>query len=160
MCDCIRGPQRSWSEIKRCVIVVRDRGERLIHILRSAASLPAPPYQAIALRPEAAIQRFLDRFHQTMDSFWWVAAGDRDAARVSPARSASGIAGTVEERDHRRGERFCAAYPDDPVCHFKDRGSRGATRSRRRHRGILLGRPVWPQGYGQCGQVDNSFVFN
>ena len=81
-----------------------------------------------------AIQQFLDRFHQNMDRMLTPPGGWRQETAVPPEPVPQGSRPAPQEQWRNaiivEAERFCAAYPNDPVCHFKDQGS-GAPRSPR-----------------------------
>ena len=71
-----------------------------------------------------AIQQFLDRFHQTMGRVLTPPGGWRQETAVPPAPVPQGASPPQQEQWRNaiiaEAERFCAAYPTDPVCHFKD----------------------------------------
>jgi hypothetical protein len=81
-----------------------------------------------------AIQKFLDRFHQTMDRVLTPPGGWQQEGAVppEPVPQVSRPAPQEEWRNAiiAEAERFCAAYPSDPVCHFKDQGSGAQTSPR------------------------------
>jgi hypothetical protein len=81
-----------------------------------------------------AIQQFLDRFHQTMDRALTPPGGWRQDTAVPPESVPQDSRLAPQEQWRKaiiaEAERFCAAYPNDPVCHFKDPGPGGATPAR------------------------------
>jgi hypothetical protein len=81
-----------------------------------------------------AIQQFLDRFHQTMDRALTPPGGWRQDTAVPPESVPQDSRLGPQEQWRKaiiaEAERFCAAYPNDPVCHFKDPGPGGATPAR------------------------------
>ena len=89
-----------------------------------------------------AIQQFLDRFHQTMDRVLTPPGGWRQDTAVPPESVPQDSRLAPQEQWRKaiiaEAERFCAAYPNDPVCRFKDPGPGGATRHGE-HCGIPFG---------------------
>jgi hypothetical protein len=85
----------------------------------------------VSKQEPGAIQQFLDRFQQTMDRVLTPPGGWRQETTVppEPVPQVSRPAPREEWRNAiiAEAERFCAAYPTDPVCHFKDQGSGAQT---------------------------------
>jgi hypothetical protein len=81
-----------------------------------------------------AIQQFLDRFHQSMDRMLTPPGGWRQETAVPPEPVPQGARPAPQEQWRNaiiaEAERFCAAYPNDAVCHFKDRPPGGPTQPR------------------------------
>jgi hypothetical protein len=73
-----------------------------------------------------AIEQFLDRFHKTIDRALTPPGGWKQETAVPPAPVPQGPQQLPQEhwRDAiiAEAERFCAVYPTDPVCHFRDQG--------------------------------------
>jgi hypothetical protein len=72
-----------------------------------------------------AIQHFLDRFHQTVDRALTPPGGWRQETVVPPEPVPQSARPPQQEQWSNaiiaEAEKFCAAYPTDPVCHFKER---------------------------------------
>ncbi len=72
-----------------------------------------------------AIEQFLDRFHRTVDRVLTPPGGWQQQTAVPPEPVPQGTRPLPQENWKNaiiaEAERFCAVYPSDPVCHFKDR---------------------------------------
>src|ERR1700756_2944909 len=73
-----------------------------------------------------AIEQFLDRFHKTIDRALTPPGGWKQETAVPPAPVPQGPLQLPQEQWKNaiiaEAERFCAVYPTDPVCHFRDQG--------------------------------------
>ena len=71
-----------------------------------------------------AIEQFLDRFHRTVDRVLTPPGGWQQQTAVPPEPVPQGTRSLPQEKWKNaiiaEAERFCAVYPNDPVCHLKD----------------------------------------
>lgn len=79
-----------------------------------------------------AIEQFLDRFHKTVGRVLTPPGGWQRETAVPPAPIPQGAHPLPQEQWKNaivtEAERFCAVYPTDPVCHFKDQPPSGRPR--------------------------------
>lgn len=73
-----------------------------------------------------AIEQFLDRFHKTVDRALTPPGGWKQETAVPPETVPQAASRQPPQEQWKNAiiaeaERFCAVYPTDAVCHFKDR---------------------------------------
>ncbi len=90
-----------------------------------------------------SFEQFLDRVHRAVDRAFTPPGGWQQNQQntvvppesvpprpPTPATTRSMTQQQWKDAIIGEAERFCAAYPTDPVCHFKDRASSGAPPTR------------------------------
>ena len=87
-----------------------------------------------------SFEQFLDRMHRAVDRAFTPPGGWQQNPAVPPESVPPRAATPATTRSMSQqqwkdaiiaeAEKFCAAYPNDPVCHFKDRASGGAPPTR------------------------------